>query len=89
MSEKKRFPAQRNFRSFPALKSDLRRNSGGISWKCLNDTKYDKIWCVNAATSCNFLGDDHTKWVIQIDHDTEWMCYPSSCSANDLWNSYI
>jgi len=87
VSENKRFPAQRNIRSIPALTLDTRRTSGTISPKCLHDTTYKHIWCVNQPESCK-LGD-LTKWVIQVDHDTEWLCYPSSCSANDVQNIWI
>lgn len=84
LSENKRFPSQRNIRSVPALTSDTRR----ISSECWNDIKRKYIWCVNAESSCDFAGD-HIKWVIQVDHDTEWMCYPSSCSANDLHSEWF
>jgi len=82
------FPMLNNLGKHPALSLDRRRLSEGLSSECSSDIYSDKIWCINSQISCNVLGDDHTKWVIQIDHDTEYMCYPSSCSASDMEQLY-
>jgi len=83
------FPMLNNLLKHPALSPDRRRLSEGLSSQCGIDIYSDSIWCIDAQISCDVLGDDHTKWVIQIDHDTEYMCYPSSCSADDLEQLFI
>jgi len=56
-----------------------------MSPNCHADITSDQIWCTNDdQASCDELDGDNTWWAIQIDHDTEYMCYPSSCTANDL-----
>jgi len=82
-------PKLNNLLKHPALSPYRRRLSEGFSSECRSDIDSDSIWCVGAPVSCDVLGDDHTKWVIQVDHDTEYMCYPSSCSADDLEQLYI
>jgi len=77
-----------NLLKHPALNPDRRRLSEGLSPECRIDIYSDSIWCVDAQSSCDVLGDDHTKWEIHIDHDTEHMCYPSSCSSDDLEQLY-
>jgi len=77
------------FFNHPVLGWERRRTSGSISYGCIRDIDKDSIWCVTDSDfNCGVLRGDHTKWVIQIDHDTEWMCYPSSCSASDIQYLY-
>jgi len=74
----------------PDLSPDRRRFSEGLSSECSTDIDLDGIWCIAAQDTCDVLWEDnHTKWVIQIDHDTEHMCYPSSCSVDDLEQLWI
>lgn len=84
VSEVIQFPLRSSLGRQQALGLNRRRPSGSMSFECYRDIFSDGIWCISADISCDVLGNDHTKWVIQIDHDTEYICYPSSCSATDL-----
>jgi len=58
-----------------------------VSPNCYADITSNQKWCLPSnddLASCDGLEGDNTWWIIQIDHDTEYMCYPSSCTANDL-----
>jgi len=81
------YPSLNNLNKHPAL-SAWRRRSPRLSAECNSDIHSDSVWCIDPQVSCDVLGEDHTKWVIHIDHYNEHMCYPSSCSANDLEQLY-
>jgi len=76
----------KKFRDTPNVKLyGRRRLSEDISDDCLNDMVDYGAWCLlDPSYNCNNLPSEYTKWVIQIDHDTEHMCYPSVCTARDL-----
>jgi len=80
------FPKLNKLHKYPAFSTDRRRPSNGVSDQCISDIFSDSVavWCIHPQVSCGVLGPDHTKWVIHIDNDIEHMCYPSSCSGNDL-----
>jgi len=83
-SKSMQFPILNKTNKHADLSAD-RRRSYGLSDQCYYDIFYALyIWCIPARLSCDVLGDDHTKWVIHIDNDIEHMCYPSSCSGNDI-----
>lgn len=70
-----------NLRKQVVLGSARRRQSS--AWECYQDVYQDALWCLpDAESTCSTLGDGHTRWVFQVDGDTEYMCIPSSCSAN-------
>jgi len=80
------FPVLENLRKRLALGLTRRRPSGWMSEECFIDiTQQDKIWCLlDAECGCSTIGSGHTKWVFQVDNDTEYMCFPSSCSASHV-----
>jgi len=82
-------PSLNNLPWHAALSMGRRRSSGYLSDECSSDIQSDSIWCIDPRFSCDGLEGDHTKWVIHIDHYNEHMCYPSSCSANDLKQLYL
>jgi len=62
-----------------------RRLSENFSDDCKNDILEHGIGCVlNPDYDCGGFHTDYAKWVIQIDHDTEYMCFPSACTGSDL-----
>jgi len=80
------FPFPNKFLKHPVLGWDRRRPEGVLSDGCKYDfSNYQNLCLPNANVSCDSA---HTKWVMKIDHDTEYMCYPSDCSANDLQYIY-
>jgi len=80
------FPKLNKLYKYTAFSTDRRRPSTDVSKQCISDILSDSVsvWCIHPQLSCDVLGDDHIKWVIHIDHDIEHMCYPSSCSGNDI-----
>jgi len=83
------FPKLNKLHEYTALSADRRRSPTGVSDQCISDMDSDSVWCIHPEVSCDVLGNSHTKWVIHIDNDIEHMCYPSSCSGNDIESLYI
>jgi len=83
------FPKLNKLHEYTALSADRRRSPTGVSDQCISDMDSDSVWCIHPQVSCDVLGNSHTKWVIHIDNDIEHMCYPSSCSGNDIESLYI
>jgi len=81
----KNFPLKK-YRDTPSVKLyGRRRLSEGLSDDCFDDIVEYGVWCLlDPSYECSGLQPEYTKWVIQIDHDTEHMCYPSVCTARDL-----
>jgi len=77
------FPVSNKFSNYPVLDMERRRLQ---TRACFEDILTYKIRCLSAPDlNCD---RSHTKWVIQIHEDTEQVCYPSSCHANDLHYIY-
>lgn len=56
-----------------------------ISDECYYGIVEDAIWCLqDDESSCSTIGDGHKRWVFLVDRDTEYTCFPSSCSGTDL-----
>jgi len=78
----------KNFRKPLVLDSARRRQYD--SDDCGIDLHRYGIWCLpDAESNCSSKGDGLTRWVFQIDLDTEYMCIPSSCSATKIKNWWL
>jgi len=82
---RKIFPLNKfpNTQTFSAV--TRRRLSEGFSDDCINDADQHGLYCVlDPSFNCVGFQTDYRKWVIQVDDDTEYMCFPLTCTASDV-----
>jgi len=78
-------PVLNNPRKYLDLGLGRRRPSD----ECLDAFEDREFWCLlDAESSCEIRDGHWTKWTVQVYHNTEHVCYPSSCSASDLESLY-
>jgi len=72
-------PEQDNFQEKSAFDLPRRRQT------CDYDAWLNGLWCLpDAQSTCSSRGDGYTRWVLQVDGDTEYICIPSSCRSSDI-----